>query len=99
MSLKHGGNAFPVSGQGEAHRIGTEAIQGITDPAERDRVYIAVTAQAAQGLTLRDYFAAKAIQGFSANPDEQFTNLSVRSMAELAYEQADAMLVAREVQS
>lgn len=107
MSLKHGGNAFPVGGHGEAHRIGAEAIQGITDPDERDRVYIAVAAQAAQGMTLRDYFAAKAMQGYLANPwqakelDEtgDSSTEQMRIVAEISYAMADAMLVAREVQS
>ncbi|WP_267399031.1 hypothetical protein [Pseudomonas sp. GM_Psu_2] len=49
------------------------------------------------GMTLRDYFAAKAMQAFNANPD--FTNDNVRKIAELAYLQADEMLKAREVQS
>jgi len=97
MSLKHGGNAFPVSGQGEAHRIGTEAIQGITDPVERDRIYIAATARAAQGMTLRDYFAAHALQGLCADPTTAGTKGI--ELAEECYQLADAMLAAREVQS
>ncbi len=105
MSLKHGGNAFPVSGQGEAHRIGTEAIQGITDPVERDRIYIAVTAQAAQGMTLRDYFAAKAMpiafdsQALLAAGEELGAKQGVALCAKMAWAIADAMLAAREVQS
>lgn len=48
----------------------------------------------ANGMTLRDYFAAKAVQGFAASSD----NVGWRSMdhiAETAYEWADAMLRAR----
>lgn len=51
------------------------------------------------GMSLRDYFAAKAMQAFNANPDEQFTNMNLTSIAQLAYKQADEMLKAREVQS
>ena len=47
------------------------------------------------GMTLRDYFAAKAKQGLLA-ADPGFTIYSVQ-ISELAYKQADAMLKAREV--
>jgi hypothetical protein len=46
------------------------------------------------GMTLRDYFAAKAMQGLLA-ADTQFTMYSAQ-IAEIAYKQADAMLKARE---
>ena len=44
-----------------------------------------------KGMTLRDYFAAKAMQGIQAR-----VNWEIQNVAELAYEQADAMLKARE---
>jgi len=44
------------------------------------------------GMTLRDYFAAKAMQGFLTQDDIIFSG---KSMAECAYEMADAMLEAR----
>lgn len=44
------------------------------------------------GMTLRDYFAAKAMQGFLEDPD--FGN-SFEKTARHAYEMADAMLAAR----
>ena len=47
------------------------------------------------GMTLRDYFAAKAMQGLMAT-STQFTTGSVR-LAELAFDQADAMLKVREM--
>ena len=43
-----------------------------------------------EGMTLRDYFAAKAMQGLLAQ--DKFT-----VVPELAYEMADAMLKARQV--
>ena len=47
------------------------------------------------GMTLRDYFAAKAMQGYLTH--EQAANCcSVGLVARWAYEQADAMLRARE---
>lgn len=46
-----------------------------------------------EGMTLRDYFAAKAMQGLITNPK----NVG-RAGASLAYQMADAMLAAREHQ-
>ena len=43
------------------------------------------------GMTLRDYFAAKAMQSFVLNK-----NILLDDAAELAYKMADAMLRARE---
>ncbi|WP_137279260.1 hypothetical protein [Pseudomonas rhizoryzae] len=50
------------------------------------------------GMSLRDYFAAKAMQGCNANLDEQFTRMNLTAVAQMAYQQADEMLAAREVQ-
>lgn len=51
------------------------------------------------GMTLRDYFAAAALQGLLASPkdlkiDGEFA--TGRELAKLAYSAADAMLKARE---
>lgn len=43
------------------------------------------------GLTMRDYFAAMAMQGIQSR-----VNWSIESIADLAYKQADEMLKARE---
>jgi hypothetical protein len=65
------------------------------------------------GMTLRDYFAAKAMQGMMAVPDdqrygdradksltvEQWQQWCVGGLVEHAYRVADAMLRAREVKS
>ena len=45
------------------------------------------------GMSLRDYFAAKAMQGMSANPGCNNYNLS--KIAELSYKQSDEMLKAK----
>jgi hypothetical protein len=45
------------------------------------------------GLSIRDYFAAKAMQGWSANPIPQ--DSSIQEVAAWAYRQADAMIEAR----
>ena len=46
-----------------------------------------------QGMTLRDYFAAKAMQGLLSNPQVIIFN---ENRAEQAYELADAMLKERD---
>lgn len=47
------------------------------------------------GMTLRDYFAAKAMQAAATNP-EGANGFTFSERAKWAYEQADAMLKARE---
>ena len=46
------------------------------------------------GMSLRDYFAAKAMQGISANTE--CNERTFEEIAEISYKQADAMLKARE---
>ncbi len=54
------------------------------------------------GMTLRDYFAAKALQGMFANPDDSHENYDlsyedyVKEIARCSYKMADAMLAARD---
>ena len=50
---------------------------------------------ASQGMTLRDYFAAKAMQGYCSN-QQHTSSCTVGLTADCAYEMADAMLAARE---
>lgn len=45
------------------------------------------------GMTLRDYFAAKAMQGWTSNPLPN--DSSIQDVAAWAYRQADAMLAER----
>ena len=58
-----------------------------TVDANREEVY------GTRGMSLRDYFAAKAMQGFSVNSD--FTENTHREIADMAYALADAMLEER----
>ncbi|MGR3180920.1 hypothetical protein [Enterobacter cancerogenus] len=52
------------------------------------------------GMTLRDYFAAKAMQSalLTSKPENPFGRMDIfaQSVAEISYEMADAMLRARE---
>ena len=49
-----------------------------------------------EGMTLRDYFAAKAMQGLLVATVTPITVWSQDDVAETAYNMADAMLKARE---
>ena len=49
------------------------------------------------GMSLRDYFAAAAMQGMVAQPESG--GWPAEGIAKAAYQQADAMLKAREVKS
>ena len=49
----------------------------------------------AQGMSMRDYFAAKAMQGFAADQNAAWKD-GAAGMALCAYDWADAMLKARE---
>lgn len=86
-----GGPAFPVNDQGLAHLVGAAAIDGVTDSAERDRLYVEARARAVSGMTLRDYFAAQALTGLLAAGD-----IRTLSCPREAYYVADEMLVARD---
>ena len=48
-----------------------------------------------QGMTLRDYFAAKAMQGLYSDPEWRI-DMDFSDTAYAAYNQADAMMKARE---
>ncbi|WP_104012255.1 hypothetical protein [Burkholderia anthinoferrum] len=93
-NTKHGGPAFPIADAQSVHRIGTAAIEGITDSAERDRLYTEATAHACAGMTLRDYFAARAMRPLTLSM-KSARDEEMRGMAREAYAIADAMLRAR----
>ena len=63
-------------------------------PCEWD--YINSTREAANGMTLRDYFAAKAMQGMATSPEHCRDGWAHSDIAIQAYALADAMLRARE---
>lgn len=96
MDLKKtGGHAFPTSDVQTAHAIAAAAINGVEDSAERDRVYSDVRAQALQGMTLRDYFAAQALTTIPAYASEDVSTWTPADFARHAYLIADAMLAER----
>ncbi|RKR46266.1 hypothetical protein [Paraburkholderia sp. BL17N1] len=102
-AIKHGGPAFPISNHAMVHSVATAAIQGVTDSAERDRLYIEAQARATAGMTLRDYFAAKALTGWMATYATDANHPCGKdspqewadAIADASYRLADAMLRAR----
>ena len=58
-------------------------------------VYIEDQETNSRGMTLRDYFAAKAMQGWLANSKTSY-EASYEHLSEIFYGMADAMLKARE---
>ena len=56
-TIETGGPAFPIQDPQVIHIFAVAAVDGITDPDERDRAYIKARAEAVCGMTLRDHFA------------------------------------------
>lgn len=99
QNINTGGSAFPMQEPQAIHSYAMAQVEGITDADERDRAYTAARAQAVGGMTLRDYFAAKAMQGFLSGHIAHHGHEShwpYGALASEAYELADAMLKARE---
>ena len=48
------------------------------------------------GMSMRDYFASKAMNGLLANPEEISLNAPLEEIADFSYKLANAMLVRRE---
>ena len=63
-----------------------------SETARKQCEAVGVAYYAPTGMTLRDYFAAKAMQGFAVNLGPGVT---FESRATIAYQWADAMLKAR----
>ena len=92
---KTGGQAFPISDAQTAHTIAAAALEGVTDSAECDRIYMAVRAQATRGMTLRDYFAAQALTTVAAYDSHDIDTWTPKDFAHHAHALADAMLAER----
>lgn len=58
-TINNGGPAFPMQEPQAIHAYAVAAVDGITDPDERDRAYLKARAEAVGGATLRDYFATQ----------------------------------------
>ena len=93
--INTGGTAFPMQDPQAIHAYAAGRIANI--PAEqvdeRDRAYLAARFEAVGGMTLRDYFAAKALQGLLSDTNVQAPR---SEFAAEAYAMADEMLRVRE---
>lgn len=87
--------AFPMQDPQAIHAYAAAKVEGITDTAERDRVYILARAEAVGGMTLRDWFAGQALQGMLAN-QHPYQAGDEYMFSRDAFKLADAMLKARE---
>ena len=56
-AIENGGPAFPMQEPQAIHAYAIAAVDGVTDPNERDRAYLKARADAVGGASLRDYFA------------------------------------------
>ena len=77
---------------------GGSAFPEITTDQEYndDREHIGPNTYSYGGMSLRDYFAAKAMQGLCADRHHADTQGSPKAMAVLAYECADALIQERD---
>jgi len=98
-TIDTGGPAFPMQEPQAIHAYAIAAVDGITDPDERDRAYLKARAEAVGGATLRDYFAARAMQSLLTTIDEFPDEHWRTGVAMDAYMMADAMLAARKEKS
>ena len=94
-TINNGGPAFPMQDQQAIHDYAVASVSGITDIDERDRAYLKARADAIGGLTMRDYFAAQAMQGMVAA--EYAAEFLPDLWSLQAYKLADAMLNARKI--
>ena len=99
IKIETGGPAFPMQEPQAIHAYAIAAVDGITDSEERDRAYLKARAEAVGGATLRDYFAAKAMQGLLAQSLGTALESGIILGAQYAYRVADAMLAARKEKS
>lgn len=104
--INDGGPAFPMQDAQAIHAYAAAAVAAVADVDERDSLYTAARAAAVGGMTLRDYFAAKAPVAFGmavavwgddqlALHDDRTRAAFLAVWAMLHYEWADAMLAAR----
>ncbi|CAM3898225.1 hypothetical protein CCOS865_02191 [Pseudomonas reidholzensis] len=88
MTKPTGGPAFPVT----INNRDTNPATGFLGEEIKPHSFSTYS-----GMTLRDYFAAKALAGLAANQSMIDSNDSkaVRYLADCSYQIADAMLIAR----
>ena len=95
--LKDGGTAFPMQDGQAIHAYAAAKLDAAPEGVDRDAFYNKARQEAVSGMSLRDYFAAKALQGYLASFDPHGEPVEYATkIAEDAYAMANAMLTARE---
>lgn len=108
MTRKDGGTAFPMQDPQAIHAYAQAATEAANHERveDRDQSYIAARAEAVSGLSIRDYFAARALpiaaDRFKRLADAHYPEEGLflhpdgfEAAARAAYSLADAMLAAR----
>ncbi len=96
MNKHDGGTAFPMQDSGAIHGYALAATHGIKDHEERETAYIQARGEAVKGMSLRDYFAAKAMQALIEGALASDADFPPReNVAGRASAYADAMRAAR----
>lgn len=90
-----GGPAFPMPEREASAYASCMEDLGNGSLLASERTYLEAKVAALRGMTLRDYFAAKAMQGLISDQDWRQDTLP-EDTAFAAYSMADAMLKARE---
>ena len=85
-ALKNGGPAFPATTHNDGDRNAIDEFGSLNPPDWR---------QTYPGMTLRDCFAAKALQGLLASESEESGHYNEGTAADRAYCMADAMIAER----
>lgn len=84
-----GGPAFPIADTRTAMRLGQLAIDGIEDSAEAEKIYMAVEARAARGMSQLQYAAFEAMKTLLSYPEFQG---DPKQLAKSSYDIAQAMI-------
>lgn len=97
MIRKDGGTAFPMQDPQAIHAYANAATEAAKhdNVEDRDQTYIAARAEAIGGMSLRDYFAAKAMQSMNGAHDGEDFLFGNQDIARMSYAVADAMLAER----
>ena len=98
IQKNNGGTAFPMQDGQAIHAYAAAKLDTAPEGVDRDSFYAQARAEAISGMSLRDYFAAKAMQAqltaFWAG--ETHHGWPHDEIAKEAYNIADAMLKVRE---
>ncbi|MEG2048478.1 MAG: hypothetical protein RR100_16620 [Comamonas sp.] len=94
----NGGTAFPMQDGQAIHAYAAAKLDAAPEGVDRDSFYTQARAEAISGMSLRDYFAAKAMQGLITTRHPHHSGEDGADvLSQDAYAIADAMLSVREL--